>query len=712
MSVKSTILNFMEEEAYKPLTADELFDVFEIPQAEQDRFLAVLEEMESVGSIVKNEQERYGTPERMNVVVGRLQGHAKGFGFLIPDNPEQEDVYINFKDLNGAMHNDRIVVRLIDKRSGKRLSGEVIKILERANEEIVGTYEDSENFGFVVPDDSRINHDVFVPKKESQGAEEGQKVVVKITRWPEKSRNPEGNIVEILGHQSDPGVDIEAIIRKLELPGEFPVEVEKMVADLGEDIPASEAERRKDLRDVTMVTIDGADAKDFDDAVSLVDLAGNQVRLGVHIADVTYYVEEGSVLDQEAYQRGTSIYLVDRVIPMLPEKLSNNLCSLRSNEDRLAMSVLMDFDLTTGELVDHEITESIIEVDHRLTYKQANKMLMEDEQELITQYQDVIDNLRLMQDLAARLKDKRQERGSVDFDFAEIEIELDEAGSPIDIVNRDRGLAERLIEDFMIKTNEVVAEEMHYREVPFIYRVHEQPNLEGLKELNEFLHNLGYHIKGLEEKDEVHPKSLQTVLSKVEGEAEEKVVNTVLLRSMQQAHYHPQNIGHFGLASNCYSHFTSPIRRYPDLMIHRIIKEVINKGVLEQERREELQEELFSIADHCSIQERKAMDAEMESKDLKKVEYMQDEIGIEYQGVISGIMPFGFFVELDNGIEGLVHASTMADDYYHYHEDKHAFIGERTAKIYRLGDEVEVEVSKVDLSEREIDLELVDTDSE
>ncbi|AGB41988.1 ribonuclease R [Halobacteroides halobius DSM 5150] len=705
MRIKKTILNFMKEKAYKPITAEELLEVFEIPEKDKNMFLEVLAKMESEGSIIKNRKECYGVPERMNLIVGRLQGHSKGFGFLIPDNPEQEDVYINFKDLNGAMHDDRVVVRLTSKKSGKRLSGEVIKILERANQQIVGTYEDSDNFGFVVPDDSRISHDVFVPKSESKGAKEGQKVIVKITSWPEKSRNPEGKVIEVLGHKDDPGVDIEAIIRKLELPADFPAEVMEMVSEIPEEIPEDEKKRRKDLRDVKMVTIDGEDAKDYDDAVSIVNLEGDKVRLGVHIADVTHYVRPGTVLDEEARKRGTSIYLVDRVIPMLPEKLSNNLCSLRSNVERLAMSVLMDFDLETGELLDYEMTESIIEVNHRLTYNKVNKILMKEDEELISEYQDVVEKLKLMTQLSTKLKEIRSERGSVDFDFSEINVILDEDGKPIDIVKAERGVAEKLIEDFMIKTNEVVAEAMYDREIPFIYRVHEQPNMEKLTDLNEFLHNLGYHIKGL--KEEVHPKALQTVLNKVEGEPEEKVVSTVLLRTMQQAHYHIQNIGHFGLASDCYSHFTSPIRRYPDLMIHRIIKEVINQQSLSKQRREELESNLFSIADHCSIQERKAMDAELESKDLKKVEYMKDKIGQEYIGVISSVMPFGFFVELDNGIEGLVHVSTLLDDYYHYHEDKYAFIGERTANIYKLGDEIKIEISKVDLAERQIDLEVV-----
>ncbi|MFO7820084.1 MAG: ribonuclease R, partial [Halanaerobacter sp.] len=532
------------------------------------------------------------------------------------------------------------------------------------------------------------------------------KVVAEITRWPAQRRNPEGEVTEILGHKTESGVDIETIIKKLELPADFPKEVRKEVAAIPEKISEKEVKRRKDLRNIKMVTIDGEDAKDFDDAVSIERLNDEQVRLGVHIADVTHYVKEGNPLDKEALERGTSIYLVDRVIPMLPEKLSNNLCSLRSEEDRLAMSVLMEFDLNSGEVLEHEITESIINVDQRLTYNQVKKILVDEDEEMINRFDHLTSDLRLMADLSQKIRKLRQEKGSVDFEFPEAEVILDEDGNAVDIVKVDRSIAEKLIEDFMIRTNEIVAEEMYYREVPFIYRVHEEPATDEIEELNSFLHNLGYHVKGLE--GEVHPKSLQKVLNKVEGEPEERVVNTVLLRTMQKAHYHPQNVGHFGLASNCYSHFTSPIRRYPDLMIHRIIKEVINKGVLPEKRREELEDNLFSIADHSSLQERKAMDAERESKDLKKVEYMKDKLGQEFEGVISGVMSFGFFVELDNTIEGLVHVSTLVDDYYHYHEDKQAIIGERTAKIYRLGDEVKVEVSKVNLDAQQVDFELID----
>jgi ribonuclease R len=662
--------------------------------------------MEQEGLIIKNRKNRYGVPARMDLVVGRLQGHAKGFGFLISDEHDQDDVYISIEDINGAMHNDRVVGRLIGEKKGKSTAGEIIKVLERANHRVVGEYEDSNNFGFVVPDDSKISQDVFVPKSQSKGAKAGEKVVAEIDRWPAKRRNPEGKIVEILGHKSESGVDIETIIKKLDLPDGFPEDVKQQVADIPDEISAADRKGRKDLRDVKMVTIDGETAKDFDDAVSIEKLGDGKARLGVHIADVTHYVKEGSPLDKEAVNRATSIYLVDRVIPMLPEKLSNNLCSLKSNQDRLAMSVLMKFDLETGEVIDHEITESVIEVDQRLTYNQVKKMLVDEDQELIDKYDNLITELRLMADLSKKVRKLRQDKGSIDFEFPEAEIILDEQGAAVDIVKVDRTIAEKLIEDFMIRTNEIVAEEMYHREVPFIYRVHEEPATDEIEELNSFLHNLGYHVEGLE--GDIHPMSLKKVLDKVAGEPEERVVNTVLLRTMQKAHYHPDNIGHFGLASRCYSHFTSPIRRYPDLMIHRIIKEVINNGILAEERREELEDELYTLADHCSIQERKAMDAERESKDLKKVEFMKDQIGEEYEGVISGVMSFGFFVELDNTIEGLVHVSTLVDDYYHYHEDKQAIIGERTAKIYRLGDEVEVEVSKVNVDEQQVDFELID----
>jgi ribonuclease R len=696
----------MKEQAYKPLTAEELLKAMDISRDQRSMLLDLLRNLEEQGAIIKNRRGCYGVPERMGMISGRLQGHAKGFAFLIPDNPNQEDVYIHANDLKGAMHNDKVLVRKFNKADGRSSSGEVVRVLERSNKKIVGKYEDNKNFGFVVPDDNRISYDVFIPQSQTKGAKEGQKVVVEITKWPEKRRNPEGEVVEILGYQGEPGVDIEAIIKKLELPEYFPEDVRNEVEAIPDSIPQEEIEGRRDLRDLKMVTIDGEDAKDFDDAVSIERLSDGKIRLGVHIADVTHYVRRGSALNKEAFNRATSIYLVDRVIPMLPEKLSNNMCSLRSDGDRLAMTVLMSFEEKTGKLLKHEIIESVIRVNHRLTYTKVNKMLIDEDNDLIEEYNDMIDELRLMGEFSQVLRKNRFENGSIDFDFPEAKIILDDEGKPVDIIKVNRGIAEKMIEDFMIRTNEVVAEDMFHREIPFIYRVHEQPSKEKLESLNSFVHNLGYHIKGLKG-EEIHPKALQNILDKVKGEPEERVVSTVLLRSMQQAHYSPYNIGHFGLASRYYSHFTSPIRRYPDLMIHRIIKEVINKGVLSEERISQLMDELPNIADHCSVQERRAMDAEYESLDLKKVEYMEDKVGEQYEGIISSVMSFGFFVELDNTVEGLVHVSAMRDDYYHYYEDKHAFIGERTGNSYQLGDKVKVELVKVNLEDKQIDFDLV-----
>ncbi len=707
MNVKKRLLEFMKEDAYKPMTLEELCHKLEIELKQKNMLKDILDKMEQQGEIIKNEADRYGVPEKMGVCVGRIEGHSQGYAFLIPNDSDHEDVYISLKDLKGAMHNDKVVVRVFSNSEKGRLAGEVINILERANEEIVGEYDSNENFGFVIADDKRIYYDVFVPKGRHQGAKNGDKVVVKVSKWPQKNRNPEGEIIDVLGNKFAEGVDIDAIIKRFDLSEDFPPQVKKEVDKIQANISKQEIQQRKDLRDLKIVTIDGDDAKDFDDGVSLEKIDDKKVRLGVHIADVTHYVKSGSELDQEAIKRATSVYLVDRVIPMLPEKLSNNLCSLRQKEDRLALSVLMEFDLESADLLDYEITESVIKVNHRLTYNQVNQMLEDNNQELLDKYSDISSRLESMASLAQKLRKKRFKRGSIDFNFPEVKVKLDNQGNPVDIVKVERGIGEKLIEDFMIKTNEVVASEMYYREVPFIYRVHEQPAFERLQDLNLFIHNLGYKSHKLDRED-LHPKEFQELLEQVAGKAEERVVNTVILRTMRQAHYSPENEGHFGLASDCYSHFTSPIRRYPDLMIHRIIKEVIKKGVLKPERREYLEDRLYEVAEHSSVQEREAMDAERETIDLKKAEYMKDKVGEVYEGVVSSVASFGIFVELENTIEGLVHVANLTDDYYHYHEDKRAFIGEVTGQTYNLGDEVKVKVDQVNISEQQIDFKLAD----
>lgn len=705
MSARQQIINFMTEKAYKPMSADELLRVFEIPAQDSKTFLKLLDQMEKEGAILQTKAKVYGVPERMNLVVGRLQGHKRGFGFVIPDDLEMDDIFVSAEGLAGAMHNDRVVARLHKKNKGKRKEGEVIRILERANTTIVGNFERSRHFGFVVSDDKRISWDIFIPKEEFNGAQEGQKVIVEVTRWPEKRRSPEGRITKVLGFVGNPGVDIAGIIHQLNLPEDFPLEVLDEANAIPETIKEEETDKRRDLRDWMMFTIDGETAKDFDDAVSIERLDENLVRLGVHIADVTHYIREGSPLDREALNRATSIYLVDRVIPMLPRRLSNGICSLNPYEDRLTLSCIMDIDLRDGVVKGHEICESVIRSKERLTYTKVKKMLVDKGEELRNQYQELVPHLELMEELCWTLKKMRKNRGSIDFNLPETKVVLKKDGTVDDLIKIERSVAEMMIEEFMVKANEVVAEEYYWRQIPFVYRIHEKPDQQKLTDFNEFVHNFGYHIKGLQ--NEIHPHQLQEIILKVAGAPEERMINTVLLRSMKQAKYDTNCIGHFGLANEFYSHFTSPIRRYPDLQIHRIIKEVLKKGSLTEKRLEKLDEMLPQVCLQASVQERKAMDAERESIDLKKVEYMLDKVGMEFEGMINGVTSFGFFVELDNSVEGLVRVSRMTDDYYHYHEDQYALIGERTGKMYRLGDRVKVSVYRADTEQKEVDFVLV-----
>lgn len=706
MSAREKILKFMGNQAYRPMTEKELLAEFNIPKDQYKFMQKLLHELVEEGFIFQDKSGRYGLPEKMDLVAGRLEGNQQGFGFLIPDDPTREDIFISRENMQGAMHNDKVFVRILPHLSGKRQEGEVVKILERANHRIVGNFERNRYFGFVVPDNKRIFYDLFIPKEEMRGARQGQKVVAEITRWPDSKRNPEGRIVEILGFKEEPGVDIEAIIRQLDLPQDFPAEVLREVEKLSFEIPAEEIEKRCDLRQLPMVTIDGADAKDLDDAVSIEDLGEGLLRLGVHIADVSHYVQEGSALDREALNRGTSIYLVDRVIPMLPGEVSNGICSLNPREDRLAISVFITYQLEPLKIIEHEIVPSVIKTNYRLTYDEVGEILLDNNQEVIARYRDFVPRLKLMNRLRQELREERFNSGSIDFDFPEVKVRLDEEGKPVELIKRKHGIPEQLIEEFMIAANRIVTEDMSWREVPFIFRVHDQPDVDRLLEFNQFIRNFGYHLKGLN--NGVHPRELQDLLEAVADRPEERVINTMLLRSMKKAVYSPQNIGHFGLALDYYTHFTSPIRRYPDLMIHRIIKEVLAKGYLSKKRIEELESRLYQIAEHSSLQERKAMEAERDSVELKKIEYMEDKVGQEFTGIISGVTNFGFFVELENTVEGLVHVESLKADYYHYDQEQQCLIGERLRKVYRFGDKVRVRVDHVNLDERQLDFVLVE----
>lgn len=704
MGIKDTLLEFMREEAYRPMDIQELVSVFDINPDEYRAFKKTLKTMEKEGLIFRTKKDKFALPERLGLITGKLQAHAKGFGFLIPEIEGEKDVFIPSSFINGAMNGDRILVQITrEDKNGKKREGEVIQILERANTKIIGVYEDSKNFGFVIAEDTRISQDIFISKKDRNGAKDGDVVVVEITKWPEKRRSPEGVVKEVLGQKGDKGLDILTIIKKYGLPEEFPPKVQAFASGIDEEIPLKEYKRRKDLRDVRMVTIDGEDAKDLDDAVSIERLDNGRYRLGVHIADVSHYVREKNPLDKEALKRGTSVYLIDRVIPMLPKKLSNGICSLNPKVDRLTLSCIMDID-SSGKVLDHEIVESVIRTNERMTYTDVTKILKDNDPELSKRYEYLLDDFKAMEELCNILYKKRTKRGAIDFEFEESKIILNEFGKPIDIKPYEREIANRIIEEFMLVCNETVAEHMFWSHLPFVYRIHEDPDEEKLEKFREFIYNLGYIVKW---NGEVKPRNLQEILEKVKGKKEETVVSTLLLRSMMRAKYSPECVGHFGLAAKYYCHFTSPIRRYPDLQIHRIIKEFIN-GKIDDDRSKKLTALVDYAARQSSERENIATEAEREVDDLKKAEYMLDRIGEEFEGIVSSVTSFGMFVELPNTIEGLIHITALDDDYYIYDENHLCLMGERTKKIYRLGDFVKVRCSKVDIPNREIYFDMVE----
>lgn len=707
MVTERDILQFMLEKAYKPLTLSELMESFAVGEENKETFVQLVEELEAEGKIVKTRSERYGIPERMNLLRGTMQGNAKGFGFVIPDDPHLPDLYVHISDMNGAMDQDVVLARIHKKRSDQRhQEGEIVRILKRGRASIVGTFVSfSEYFGVVIPDDRRITTDIFVPPEARKGATDGQKVVVKIVHYPSGRLSAEGEITEVLGHGDEPGVDIISIIRKHGLPESFPEEVLTEADAIPAEVQTADLKDRRDLRQRKMVTIDGADAKDLDDAVSIEQLENGNVRLGVHIADVSYYVKEGSTLDRAAFERGCSVYLVDRVIPMLPKRLSNGICSLNPKVDRLALSCDMEIN-HDGKIVDYDIYPSVICTNERMTYDEIKKIVVDGDKELIQKYDDLVGDFQLMANLARMLRKKRLKRGAIDFDFAEANVIVDEKGKPIEVKARQRSIAEQLIEEFMLAANETIAEHFFRLEIPFIYRIHESPDVEKLRAFFEFVTSFGYTIKGRPER--IKPRTLQNLLEQVKGKPEDTVISTIMLRSMKQAKYAAECMGHFGLAATYYTHFTSPIRRYPDLMIHRIIHEVIRNGSLSMERIDQLNDFLPEAAKQSSIRERVAVDAERETNELKKAEFMLDKIGEEYEGIISGVTSFGIFVQLNQTIEGMIHVSYLTDDYYHYDDQSYSLIGERTGKIFRIGDPVKIRVSKVDLDERRIDFELVE----
>ena len=638
-------------------------------------------------------------------MTGVFTGHPKGFGFVAVDGLE-EDIYISAEQVHGALHQDVVQVELKEAQEGKRREGKVVKVLTRGTMQLVGIYQENKNYGFVVPDNGRYTKDIFIPKEQSKGAVNGHKVVVILTDYGTEGKNPEGKVTEILGHVSDPGTDVLSIVKGMEIPTEFPEKVMNQAERVPDRICGADMQGRMDLRQVQMVTIDGEDAKDLDDAVSL-RMEGENYVLGVHIADVSNYVQEGSALDREALKRGTSVYLVDHVIPMLPRRLSNGICSLCAGEDRLTLSCIMTID-QKGNVIDHVIAETVIRVDRRMTYTSVQKILDGDEEET-ARYEELAPMFLRMNELARLLRGKRRKRGSIDFDFPETKVKLDEDGCPTDIMPYERNEATRIIEDFMLIANETVAEDCYWQSLPFLYRTHDRPDSDRMRKLSAFLHNFGYtiHMKN----HEVHPMELQKLLVKLEGTPEEALVDRLTLRSMKQARYGTECTGHFGLAANCYCHFTSPIRRYPDLQIHRIIKDVL-RGRMKEERLLHYEQILDEVARQSSERERKADEAERETVRMITAEYMSRFLYEEFDGVISGMTAWGIYVELPNTVEGLVRTASLQDDYYEYNESMYEMVGVHTGRRWKLGQAVRVRVTGADKLARTVDFEMAEPQEE
>ena len=708
--LQERIVNYMRTAAYKPLTADDLAAAMNLAQEELALFWTALEELEKTAAVIKTRHERFGVPERMNLVVGRLSMSAKGFGFIIPEVREKEtdsDIFVPGVSLGGAMNGDRVVARISPSEiAGRSREGEIIRIVERANEQIVGTFEESRHFGFVTPDDKKIGQDIFIPKGAVHGAKAGMKVVVRITKWPAGRRNAEGEVEEILGRAGEPGVDVLSVMSQYGLSEEFPADVAAEAAAIEDAVSPEEFSGRRDRRGFRIVTIDGEDAKDLDDGVYAERRADGSFFLGVYIADVSWYVRENSPLDREARARGTSVYLVDRVIPMLPKKLSNGICSLNAGEDRLAMACEMEIG-ADGLVKSYEILPVVIHVYRRLTYTLVNEIFAEGAEAVRTENADLLPLLTPLREVHDAMEKARHERGSIGFDVPEIKVKLDESGKPVALIKRTGSLAESMIEQCMLAANETVAEHMEKKEQPFLYRVHEQPSDEKIERLNNLLATFSLHLVP-NEAGEVAPKDVQQVLEKVKGRPEERIVSAVSLRSMQQARYADAPLGHYGLAARHYTHFTSPIRRYPDLIVHRLLRETFATGTIASERQERLRSFLPEIAEHTSARERIAIEAERETQDMKKIEYMAQFVGDAFDAVISGVTAFGIFCELENGVEGLVHVSSMVNDYYEYREDLYALVGGATHVSYRLGEPVRVVLVRANIAERNLDFILED----
>ena len=702
------LLKLIREKVEHPATPRELLQRLKIPRDQRPTFKRLLKDLVSSGSLVQTRGNRFGVPDLMNLVVGRITTNPRGFGFVVPDRPLEDvkgDIFVAGSNLNQAIHGDRVVVR-IERVTDRGAEGRIVRILERGASTTVGRYDvDASGLGYVVPFDRRLIMDVQVPSGEEKGAQAGDMVTVEITRWPTAVRPPLGRVLEVLGDIDEPGVDTEIIIRKHGIPDAHSDESVEEARRLGREVREKDLRGRTDFRPLTTVTIDGEHARDFDDAITLERLENGNFWLGVHIADVAHYVPEGSSLDEEAYERGTSVYFPERAVHMFPSELATGLCSLNPQVDRLVQSCLMEID-RRGQVVRYEIHDGIIHSNARMTYTDVNAILTEGDHAVQAKYAGLVPLFEDMRELFEILNRRRHRRGSIDFDLKEPEIVLDDQGLVEEIVALERNVAHRLIEEFMLVANETVAQHLEDHAVPSLFRVHEEPDPMKVEQFEEFITTLGYSLGAA--KGALKPRHFQKLVERMRGTPEEKPIAFLMLRTMQKARYDATNLGHFGLAADSYTHFTSPIRRYPDLVVHRTLRES-RHGQMTAERREELAEDLPEIARHTSERERRADDAERELVQWKKVRFMADKVGDEFTGYITGVTAFGLFIELvEHFVEGLVHISTMADDYYRFVERAHILRGENTGRVYRLGDQVTVQVIKVDMERRQVDLGLVE----
>ena len=696
---RDKLLGFMADKQYRPMTSSDIAMLLGIHADDMPMFYDMLSQLEKQGKIITTKKGKIALPEAFDMATGSFIGNERGFGFVRVEGREG-DIFIPRFAVGGAMHKDTVLVRIV-RLTNKSAEGEVVRVLERGMKTVVGTFEQVKGYGFVRADDKRFGGDIYIDKKHTMGAVTGHKVVVRITKPPTEHENPEGRVTEILGHINDPGVDILSIIREHDLPSEFTDEVLRDASLVPEEINRDDTVGRADYRDVTMVTIDGEDAKDLDDAVSVQRLENGNYKLGVYIADVSHYVKEGSPLDKEAYRRGTSVYLADRVIPMLPHRLSNGICSLNEGCDRLSLCCVMEVD-GRGNTVSSEIQKAVINVDRRMSYTVVNSLLTDEDSPYAEDYCALVPMFKLMHELRDILFEKRRRRGAIEFDFKEAKIILDEKGFPTDVKPYERNLATSIIEEFMLAANECIAEHFYWLSLPFVYRVHGQPDEEKAERLREFVGKMGYVIKGSSN----HPKSFQKLLDEAKGRDNELIVHKTVLRSLKRAAYTPECSEHFGLAAKYYCHFTSPIRRYPDLQIHRIISEYL-AGRLSAKRIEHYNSILSERSQHCSAAERAADEAERETEKYKIAQYMQGKTGMEYDGIVSGVTAWGMYVELPNTVEGLVSLKDMHDDLYIYEDEEMRLLGERTHNTYTIGDRVRIRVTGASLGDKTVDFELI-----